>query len=64
MDEMKDWLKERGVPSGYEPVWPSDPTSTHALCGCPRHKLVLKDADSHSCVWLYLREIKKETHNG
>jgi hypothetical protein len=52
--KQEDWITERGVPDGYEPVWPNDPKATHAICGCERHILVLKDDDSHSCVWLFL----------
>ncbi len=50
-------MRNIGVPNGYEPVWPNDPKATHAICvgaRCERHELVLKDADSHTCNWLYL----------
>jgi hypothetical protein len=50
-----DWLEERGIPDGYEPVWPNDPKATHSICGCIRKALVLKNADSHICTWLYLK---------
>ncbi len=49
--------KER-IPDGYVPMMPNDPMATHAICGCERHELVLKDADSHSCSWLFLRKVK------
>jgi len=52
-----------GVPDGYEPVWPNDPRATHAICvgiRCERHELVLKDADSHTCNWLYLSMENKD----
>ena len=46
-------MKER-IPDGYIPMMPNDPITTHAICSCERHELVLKDANSHSCTWLFL----------
>ena len=51
-------LPERDVPDGYEQTMPSDPSATHAICGCSRHELVLKKTDSHPCTWMFLREFK------
>lgn len=47
---------ERDIPNGYEPVWPNDPSATHAICGCSRQEFVPKDSSSHSCTWLFLKE--------
>ena len=48
------------IPDGYKSVWPGDPKATHAICGCSRRELVLKDADSHVCTWTYLVKEKKD----
>ena len=49
--------EERDIPNGYEPVWPNDPSATHAMCGCSRREIVLINTDSHSCTWMFLKEV-------
>jgi hypothetical protein len=55
---MNNQRIEYNIPDEYEPVWPNDPTATHAICRCERHELVLKDANSHICNWIFLREVE------
>ena len=51
---LEEQMRDYCVPDGYMPTMPNDPRATHAICGCERHKLCLKDEDSHICNWLYL----------
>uniref|UniRef100_A0A6M3JIE3 Uncharacterized protein n=1 Tax=viral metagenome TaxID=1070528 RepID=A0A6M3JIE3_9ZZZZ len=57
MVEIEKIYPEYPIPQGYEPTWPNDQSGTHAICKCCRHEFLEKDADSHTCTWLFLKRV-------